>query len=143
MAFLATPTIYWRSGTNLLTRPGHLKLDKTHHPRITQATHLSDELVVARGLNPHDVAVSLHVVPAERELRQGRFDPEHLQYDYLVHRLGEASLGGTLVSAQAVEDDPAQWISQHLLKTWEELAAGGHSPAELGLHGLARYLADA
>jgi hypothetical protein len=127
----------------LLTRPGHVKLDKTHHPRITKATHLSDELVVARGLNPQDVAVSLNVVPAEHELRKGRFKPEELQYNYLVHSLGEASLGGVLVSTAAVEGDPDRWVSQHMFEAWDELAAGDHSPAELGLTGLARYLENA
>jgi len=140
MAFLATPTIHWRSGTNLLTRPGHLKLAKDHHPRITRSAHLGEELVVARGLNPQDVAVSLSVVPAQNELRKQYFDPEKLQFHYLVHSLGEASLGGTLVRSDVADQDPERWMSEHLWYSWQELAAGGHSPAELGLHGLAHYL---
>jgi hypothetical protein len=127
----------------LLTRPGHLKLDKNHHPRITKVTHLESELVVARGLNPQDVAWSLNVVPAEQELRKGQFDLEKLRFDYLVHSLGEAGIGGSLVSVEVIEDDPEQWVSPHIMETWDVLSLGGHSPADLGLHGLARYLNQA
>jgi hypothetical protein len=143
MAFLATPTIHWRSGTTLLTRPGHIKLDKDHHPRITHRAHLEPELVVARGLNPQDVAISLAVVPAEHELRKQHFDPDELEFHYLVHSLGEAGLGGTLVRADAIEQEPNRWVSNHMMESWDALEAGGHSPADIGLNGLARYLTQA